>query len=53
MMNKSLILAPHRKMRREVLRFAGRFARPVSTRAVAAASGSANGKFEVHGNLPA
>jgi hypothetical protein len=52
-MNKSLILTLHRKMRREVLRFAGRFARPVPTRAVATASDSANGKFEVHGNLPA
>jgi hypothetical protein len=28
-MNKSLILTPHRKMRREVLCFAGRFAKPV------------------------
>jgi hypothetical protein len=31
-MNKSLILTPHRKMQREVLRFAGRFAKPMSAR---------------------
>jgi len=52
-MNKSLILTPHRKMRREVPRFAGKFASPVSTRAVATASDIANGKFEVDGTPPA
>jgi hypothetical protein len=53
MMNKSLILTPHRKMRLEGLCLAGGFAKPVPARPTATASDSANKRFEAQGTPPA
>jgi hypothetical protein len=53
MMNKSLILTPHRKIRLEGLCLAGGFAKPVPARPTATASDSANKRFEAQGTPPA